>query len=276
MDNVTPIKGTGNGLPKIWVKLIGIFVLAVLFLGPLRPWHIVPPGHKGVVVQLGAVKGDLTEGIHFRIPVIQKVIDVNVQIQKAETESVAASKDLQMVTSKIALNYHVNPQEVDKIYQQIGMSYDQKIIDPAVQEAMKAVTAKYTAEELITKRQQVALEIQELLTNRLKRSDVIVDAFSIVNFQFSEEFNKAIESKQTAEQLALKAQRDLQRIKIEAEQKVAAAQAEAESLKIQKEQVTDNLIKLREIEVQKQAVEKWDGKLPQYNGGAVPFININK
>lgn len=274
MDNVTPMKPMG--FPKVMPKLILIFVILVLFLGPLSPWYIVPPGHRGVVVQLGAVKGEMAEGFHFRIPIMQKVVDVNVQIQKSETESIAASKDLQTVTSKIALNYHVNPSAVAKIFQTIGLSYDTKIIDPAVQEVMKAVTAKYTAEELITKRQHVAQEIQELLTSRLNKSDIKVDAFSIVNFQFSDEFNKAIESKQTAEQLALKAQRDLQRIKIEAEQKVAGAKAEAEALRIQKEQVTAELIKLREIEVQKQAVEKWDGKLPYYSGGAVPFLNIGK
>ncbi|ADG83142.1 prohibitin family protein [Thermincola potens] len=274
MENVTPVKTPG--LPRIWTKIIVGVVALILFLGPLRPWYIVPPGHKGVVIQLGAVKGEFSEGIHFRIPLVQKIVDVNVQIQKSETESVAASKDLQMVTSKIALNYHVNPLAVAEVFQKIGLAYEQKIIDPAVQEAMKAITAKYTAEELITKRQQVALEIQQLLTTRLKKSDIVVDAFSIVNFQFSDEFNKAIEAKQTAEQLALKAQRDLQRVKIEAEQKVAAAKAEAEALKIQKEQVTADLIKLREIEVQKQAVEKWDGKLPYYNGGAVPFINIGR
>ncbi len=256
--------------------MVGLLILAlILITGPFRPWVAVQAGHRGVVLQLGAVSGQLDEGFHLIIPVIQKVVAMNVQVQKAETSAAAASKDLQIISSKIALNYHVDPQAVSRVFQSIGMSYDVKVIDPAVQEAVKAVTAQYTAEELITKRQQVALQIQELLTQRLRKSDILVDAFSIVNFEFSQEFNKAIESKQTAEQLALKAQRDLQRIKIEAEQKITQAKAEAEALRIQKAEVTPELIRLREMEVQKQAVEKWDGKMPQVTGsGAMPFIDI--
>lgn len=267
-------------LPKIGSNKLAIQIglavfIIILILGPFRPWVIVPAGHRGVILQLGAVSGILGEGFHFRMPVIQKVVPINVQVQKSETDAAAASKDLQIISSKIALNYHVDPEGVSKVFQQIGVAYEEKVISPAVQEAVKATTASYTAEELITKRQQVALEIQQLLTNRLRKSDIIVDAFSIVNFEFSQEFNRAIESKQTAEQLALKAQRDLQRIKIEAEQKIASARAEAEALRIQKAEVTPELVRLREIEVQKQAVEKWDGHMPQVTGsGAMPFINI--
>jgi regulator of protease activity HflC (stomatin/prohibitin superfamily) len=255
---------------------IGLIILVVLLiLGPLRPWVIVPAGNRGVVLQLGAVSGIMGEGFNFRIPFIQQIVPINVQVQKAETEAAAASKDLQIISSKIALNYHVDPATVSRIFQQIGIAFESKVIDPAVQEAVKAITARYTAEELITKRQQVALEIQDLLTTRLRKSDIIVDAFSIVNFEFSAEFNKAIELKQTAEQMALKAQRDLQRIRIEAEQKIAGARAEAEALRIQKAEVTPELIRLREIEVQKLAVDKWDGKMPQVTGGgAMPFINV--
>lgn len=256
--------------------MVGLMILVlILIIGPFRPWATVQAGNRGVVLQLGAVTGQLDEGFHFIIPVIQKVAVMNVQVQKAETDAAAASKDLQIISSKIALNYHVDPEAVSRVFQSIGMAYDTKVIDPAVQEAVKAVSAQYTAEELITKRQQVALQIQEQLTKRLRKSDIIVDAFSIVNFEFSQEFNKAIESKQTAEQLALKAQRDLQRIKIEAEQKITQAKAEAESLRIQKAEVTPELIRLREMEVQKSAVEKWDGKMPQVTGGgAMPFINV--
>lgn len=264
-----------GGFSRLAIKAGLILFVIILFLGPLSPWVIVPAGHRGVVLQLGAVSGIVGEGFHFRVPVVQKFELFNVQIQKAETDAAAASKDLQTISSKIALNYHVDPETVARVFQEIGMAYETKVIDPAVQEAVKAITAKYTAEELITKRQKVALEIQDLLTSRLRKSDIIVDAFSIVNFEFSNEFNRAIESKQTAEQLALKAQRDLQRIKIEAEQKVTQAKAEAEALRIQKSEVTPELVRLREIEVQKQAVEKWDGKLPQVTGnGAVPFINV--
>lgn len=264
------------GFSKTAIKIAIVFFATVIILGPLKPWVIVQAGHRGVILQLGAVSGILDEGFHLRIPGIQKIVSFNVQVQKAETSAAAASKDLQTISSKIALNYHVDPKTVSRVFQNIGMEFERKVIDPAVQEAVKAITARYTAEELITKRQMVAQEIQELLTTRLRKSDIIVDAFSIVDFEFSQEFNRAIESKQTAEQMALKAQRDLQRIKIEAEQKVAAAKAEAEALRIQKAEVTSELIRLREIEVQKLAVDKWDGKMPQVTGSATPFINVNK
>jgi regulator of protease activity HflC (stomatin/prohibitin superfamily) len=184
------------------------------------------------------------------------------------------SKDLQDTKSTIAVNYHASPGKVNKIYQNIGTEYKDRIIDPAVQEVVKAITARYTAVELITQREKIRSEIKELLKQRLVAYDIIVDDFSIVNFRFSQQFEQAIESKQTAEQLALKAQRDLERIKIEAEQKVATAKAEAESLRLQKENVTSQLIKLRQIEASIKAIEKWDGHLPKLNTGAIPFIDV--
>jgi len=141
---------------------------------------------------------------------------------------------------------------------------------------MKAVTAKYTASQLITQREDVKNNIRLLLKERMAGFNIVVDDFSIVDFSFSKVFTDAIEAKQTAEQLAIKAQRDLERIKIEAEQKIAQAQAEAESLRLQKTNVTTELIRLREIEMQSKAIEKWDGHLPQYTGGAMPFINVDR
>jgi len=139
---------------------------------------------------------------------------------------------------------------------------------------MKAVAARYTAEQLITKRDTVSNTIRDLLAEALKKYGLAVDEVSITDFSFSKEFDRAIESKQTAEQMALKAQRDLDRIRIEAEQKVAAAKAEAEALRVQKQVVSKELIELRQIEVQKIAVEKWNGVLPQVTGNATPFINL--
>ena len=149
-----------------------------------------------------------------------------------------------------------------------------RIIIPAVQEAVKAVTARFTAEELIAKRTDVRDQIVAQLRERLARHGIMVDEFSIVNFNFSRSFNDAIEAKTTAEQLKLKAERDLQRIEVEAKQRVAQARAEAESLAVQRQQVTPELIRLREMENQRAAIEKWDGKLPNVAGGAIPFINV--
>ena len=145
--------------------------------------------------------------------------------------------------------------------------FKERLIDPSVQEAVKAVTAQFTAEELITRRAEVSIMIKEMLSERLVNRHILVDEFNIVDFNFSPVFNDAIEAKQKAEQDALKAQRDLERIKIEAEQKVTEAQAEAESQRLQRETITDTILQLR-------AIEKWDGVLPQVTSGAVPFIDL--
>lgn len=267
------VKSTGfPGNKAVYAAVAAVLVLLLLF--PLRFWVVVPAGYRGVLLQFGAVKGVLGEGIHLRVPLVQRVDLFDVRIQKTETDAAAASRDLQVVTSKIAVNYHADPEAVGRLYQTVGKGYANTIIAPAVQETVKAVTARYTAEELITKRQEVSAEARDLLAERLRPYGIVVDGYNIVNFDFSQEFNKAIEAKQTAEQLALKAKRDLERVKIEAEQKVTQAKAEAEALRIQREQVTPELLRLREIEVQRMAVEKWDGKLPSVTGGALPFIQV--
>ncbi len=205
---------------------------------------------------------------------MQKVVKIDVKVHKSQTDAESVSKDLQDTRSTIAVNYHILPEKANWIYQNIGTEYKERIIDPAVQEVVKAVTARFTAVELITQRERVRSEIKELLKERLVTYNIVVDDFSIVNFAFSQQFTQAIESKQTAEQLALKAQRDLERIKIEAEQKVASAKAEAEALRLQKENVTPQLIKLRQIEASLKAIEKWDGHMPKVTSGAVPFIDV--
>ena len=236
----------------------------------------IDAGRRGVVLRFGAIQEVKKEGIHFKIPFVDRVVRLDVRIQKAITTTTSSSKDLQEVRSEIALNYHLEPSEVGNLYKDIGLSWEDRIIDPAVRETMKAVAAQYTAEQLITKRDTVSNTIRDLLGEALKKYGLTVDEVSITDFSFSKEFDRAIESKQTAEQMALKAQRDLDRIKIEAEQKVAAATAEAEALRVQKQVVSKELIELRKIEVQKIAVEKWNGILPQVTGNATPFINLKK
>ncbi|HEY6896359.1 MAG TPA: SPFH domain-containing protein [Rhodocyclaceae bacterium] len=257
------------------LKPVLTFGGAALVLWLFAPFTIVPAGNRGVITTFGKVTPEvLDEGIHFRIPIAQSVHLMDVRIQKGEGAGDAASKDLQQVHTSVALNYHIDPKEAAVVFRDVGPTIGDRIVVPAVQEAVKAATAQYTAEELITKRQEVRDRIRALLVERLTRHGVAVDEFSIVNFAFSKSFNEAIEAKTTAEQLKLKAERDLQRIRVEAEQKVTQAKAEAESLALQKQQVTVELIRLREIENQRKAIEKWDGKLPQVSGAATPFINV--
>ncbi len=255
------------------VALIAVTAIVVIFL--LNPFVIVGPGQRGVLLKLGAVQDEvLGEGFHFRIPVLQSVVKMDVRIQKEQTESDASSKDLQDTHSTIAVNFHVDPARANWVYQNLKDEYTQRVVDPTVQEVVKAVTARFTALELITQREKVRQEIKGILHERLGQYSIVVDDFAIVNFRFSEQFTAAIESKQTAEQMALKATRDLDRIRVEAEQKLTQARAEAESLRLQKEVITPELVELRKIEAQLKAIEKWNGLMPQVTGSAMPFVNL--
>ena len=258
-----------------WRNLL-ILGAIVILLFAFKPWVQVGAGERGVVQNFGAVQDNvLNEGIHFRIPVVQTVIIMDVKIQKVLTDAASSSSDLQDVALSVALNYHIIPDKANLVYQTIGVEFKERVIDPAIQEVMKAVSARYTAEELITKRPTVSSEMKDALTSRLLISNIAVDAFSIITFKFSQTFTDAIEAKQTAEQNALKAKRDLDRIKVEAEQTIAAATAEAEALRLQKMNISPDLIELRKIEANLKAIEKWNGILPQVTGaGAIPFIGV--
>ena len=257
----------------VFLLIIGV---SLLFLIILKPWAQIGAGERGVVLNFGAVRPNvLGEGLHFRVPIQQKIIIMDVKVQKASTDASASSSDLQEVSSTVAINYHIIPDKANIVYQTIGTEFKERIIDPAVQEVVKAVSARYTAENLITKRSAVSDAMKSTLTERLLEYNIAVDAFSIVEFSFSKIFMDAIEAKQTAEQLALKAQRDLERIKIEAEQKITSAKAEAEALRLQRSNISTDLIELRKIEANLKAIEKWNGVLPQVTGnGAVPFIGV--
>ncbi len=255
--------------------IIGAILVVFLFFSP---WVQVGAGERGIVLNFGAVQPlVLNEGLHFRVPLMQKVAIMDVKVQKAMTDAASASSDLQDVTSSVALNYHIIPDKAHIVYQTLGIHFKERVIDPAIQEVMKAVSAKYSAEELITKRPLVSEAMRAALAERLLPYNIAVDAFSIVSFSFSRVFTEAIEAKQTAEQLALKSKRDLDRIKIEAEQKITSARAEAESLRLQRANISSELIELRKVEANLKAIEKWNGILPQVTGGgAVPFIGVGE
>ncbi|MFD0862967.1 prohibitin family protein [Sungkyunkwania multivorans] len=275
MEN-TPLNEIKNVLKKGQRRNLFIITIVVILLFAFKPWVQIGAGERGVVQNFGAVQETvLNEGIHFKIPIVQTVVLMDVKIQKAMTDAASSSSDLQDVDLSVALNYHIIPDKANLVYQTIGVEFKERIIDPAIQEVMKAVSARYTAEELITKRPAVSTEMQQALTSRLLASNISVDAFSIISFSFSQTFTDAIEAKQTAEQNALKAKRDLDRIRVEAEQTIAAATAEAEALRLQKMNISPDLIELRKIEANLKAIEKWNGILPQVTGaGAVPFIGV--
>jgi prohibitin 2 len=258
-------------------KWIGLLVLLVVAFVLLNPVSIVQSGTRGVLTTFGKVDPvPLDEGIHFVMPMISRVHMIDVRLQKSEGKGVAASRDLQQVQIAAALNWRLDPALVADIFQKIGNedAVASRVIEPAAQEATKAVSAQYTAEELVTKRIEVSQKIRDALEQRLRRHGVIVDNLAAVNYDFSQVFDKAIEAKVEAEQKKLTAERDLERIKVEAEQALAKARGEAEALKAKRLEITPDLLRLKQLENEGDAIKKWDGKLPQVTGGATPFVQI--
>ncbi len=253
-------------IKKIVISVV--IALAVLVVGA-SSLHAVPAGHTGVVTRFGAVDDTvLSEGLHVVIPFVTRVVDMNNQVTKAEVVSASASKDLQTVNSTVALNYRIESLSAASVYQNIGVNYENVVVIPAIQEAVKSVMAQYTAEELITMRQTVGAEIQEEISSKLAPYGFSTQSVNIVDFQFSEEFNAAIEAKQTAQQNALKAEQDLARVKVEAEQKIAEAEAEAESYRLKSQEITDQMLKM-------EFIDKWDGKLPVVVSDGQSLFNID-
>ncbi len=251
---------------------IALALLFLLIITISQGVKTVPSGTVGVVTHFGSVQEEaIPPGLHFKVPIMTRIIELDTRVQKVEEEVTASSKDLQEVTSKIALNYRVDATKASTIYSDLGLQYPNTIVQPALQETIKATTAQFTAEELITKRSDVANLMQKDIELRLLDEHILPTDLSIIDFNFTTEFNDAIEQKQIAQQKALTAQNELERIRIEADQEkakaeglaeadLARARAEAEAQKMLRDTVSPELLMLR-------AVEKWNGTLPVYMGG---------
>lgn len=253
---------------------IGLIVALVIFVLFNLPFVFVPVGYRGVAIRLGNTTGNIYgQGLNFKIPFIESSVNIEVRTQKESVKATAASKDLQSVEAEVALNYSLDANKIVNLYQTVGSDYKERIIAPVLQESVKAVTAKYTAEELITKRGQVSSDIRALLGEKLTPRGINAEDFNIVNFNFSKGFDAAIELKVTAEQNALAQKNKLEQIKYEAEQQIVTAKAQAETIKIQAEAVANQG---GADYVQLKAIEKWNGQLPQQfiPGQALPFINL--
>jgi regulator of protease activity HflC (stomatin/prohibitin superfamily) len=251
-----------KGLKYLLVLVVGLWILFSIVV-------IVPAGNRGVLMTWGAVQDPvLNEGIHFIMPVAQSVQIMEVRTQKYEVPASAATMDLLDVQTTIAVNFHLDPKVTNKIYQEIGMDYEGRLIAPAVQEVTKANTATFNAQELITSRPIVKQKIDDALRIRLQERGIIVETISITDFKFPAQFNDAITSKQTAIQLKQKAENDLERIKVEAQQAVAQATGQSQSIEIINEQ-----LKKSPQYIQYLATTKWDGKLPYATSGT-PLIQL--
>lgn len=240
-------------------------VLVVVFSLVFR-FTIVDAGERAVVTRFGPVVATLGEGFHWLTPFTDEAHVFNVQVQKEQADATAASKDQQDVFTTVAVNFLVDETAVDKLYTQIGKQYKEKVIDPAIQEVVKAVTAQYTAQELLSKRSEVGTKIRDGLVERLTPYYIKVSEVNIINFKYSNAYTNAIEAKVTAEQNALTAKNNLD-----------AAQFEAQSIRVRSEAANnEKYIDLQRLEVEKAAIAKWNGQLPvqMIPGAALPFINL--
>ena len=259
-----------NVRPFPRLRVIEILIAIIVVLAVFSSFVTVGPGERGVLMTFGAVShGVLDPGLHMKLPFIQTVKRMNVQIQKSEATETAASRDLQDITTGVAVNWAIDPSDAEWVYQRLGdeTALSNKVIDPVVSNAVKAVTAKYNAEDLVEKRDIVADQIKNQIISALAAYKVQVQGVNITNFQFSQEYTQAIEQKQVAQQRAQQAEYDLERIKVQAEQEVAQAQGQSQAQKLLQLTLTPELIQLK-------AVDKWNGVLPQVVGGngAIPMI----
>jgi len=254
-------------------QVIAAGILLVVVLMVLSgSFFTVSQGFRAIVFRFGQIQSVESEGLHFKLPFVESFLVVDVRTQKAASPADAGTRDLQRVNTNVALNYHLSADSLKDTYSRFGLDVEPKIIDPRIQEAVKGVVARFSAEELLSKREEVKHEIETALRTQLLAYNIVLEGVQITNFKFSDSFDHAIEAKQTAEQQALKAKNDLERIKIEADQRVALAKAEAEAIRIQ----ADAIRAQGGAEyVQLKAIEKWNGELPQVSGGNTPFINLS-
>jgi prohibitin 2 len=255
-------------IPIIIAGLIALLVVSDGFF-------TIQPGEVGLKIRLGKIVDSYSEGLYFKIPYVEKIDRFSIRIQRADIKTSAFSNDMQTIVVNMAINHRIEKSTVISIYRNLGPDYVKIVIDPITQEAVKSITSKYSAEKIISNRAEVTREMDQVVKSRLDEKQIIVTDLSITNFEFTTDFLKSVEDKQIAEQMAKKAEKDVERVKKEAIQVIERARAEAESLKLQRGAVSEQLIELRKVEAQIKAIEKWNGTLPQYVGnGPVPFINV--
>jgi regulator of protease activity HflC (stomatin/prohibitin superfamily) len=238
-------------------------------------FEIVNTGYRGVKTRFGKVDGPtLEEGLHFYNPFTSSIVEMDVRIQRLDQEVVAYTKDVQNVSIKYSVNFFPEKTAMHELYQNVGMNWAFKLIPQILEGTIKEIVGTYEAVKLINNRNKAVSEIKALVTQRLTEKAITTTNFELTNFDFNNAFENAVEAKVIAIQTAEEAKNKTVRIKEEADQKVIAAKAEAESMRIRARALTQN-----KSLVEYEAVQKWDGKLPEImagGGGAVPFINIGK
>lgn len=273
-------------MQKIFNKKVILTVLAVVLILVIAASTvtIVQPGHTGVIVTLGRVDDTVwQEGLHFKLPFIQNVVMIDNRITKLEVDTEAFSSDLQTVETRLAINYRVDTSKSYSIYKNIGGDYENVLVVPAVNEVLKAIVARYSAEESVTNRTLISTGLVEGLNAKLNDIGLYVTDVNIINFEFSEAYITAIEEKQVAQQELLKAETEKQtkitNAEAEAEAIKVRAEAEAEALKItadaEAEANATIADSLTELLIKYQKIDKWDGRLPTVSGGAGTFLDVS-
>ena len=238
--------------------IIGLILIAVF-----ASITTVPTGYVGVKTRFGKVQNDvIQEGLNMKAPFIESIVKIDCRTKKIETSSESSTKDMQTVQVIVAVNYNVNKDTANKLYKEIGTDYENIIINPAILESIKSVMAQYTAEELITKRAEVSAMIQEALFNKIQDRGFAITEFNITNIDFSEAFNAAIEAKAVKQQEVVTAQAELEKQKIQNEKEISIAEKDAKVMELQNSQITENTLKLKELEVKQEMIQKWNGQLP--------------
>lgn len=269
-------QGGGNMEKDIIGKLMLPAVVVVAVMLSFSAFFIVPPGEVAIKTRLGAIVDSYGEGMHFKLPFVESVTKFSIQIQRANIKTQAFSKDLQTMDAHLVVNHRIEQGTAVSIFRNLGPNYVENIVDPAVQEVFKAIAARYSAERVISERNELVMEINKEVKERLTAKQIVVTDISVVDLNFTDQFLKAVEDKQVADQQAQMAGKLVEKAKRDAEQQVAKSRGEAEALRLQREQVTPALIELRKVDAQLKAIEKWNGVLPGYVGAGVPFISIEK
>ncbi len=253
--------------------ILAVGILFIIFIIWCNPIAIVGVGERGVKVTLGRVSPrSYQEGVHFVTPFISKIKVMDVKTQKINISTEVYTKDIQQAKISYVINYNLMPQYAHQMYREVGMNYVENILMPVVEGNIKDVIGRWNAQDLVANRSNATNDILQKLQYQLKNRYINLTGFQIIDINYSDVFEKAIESKVTAEQEALKAKNKTVQVQEEARQKLISAQAEAESMKIRANALTQN-----KALVEYEAVQKWDGKMPEYMlGNSMPFINISK
>ncbi|MDT8286749.1 MAG: prohibitin family protein [Elusimicrobiales bacterium] len=267
----------GGGMEKALIgKVLAGVIGAAVLMFVFSAYYIVRPGEVTVKTRLGKIIDSYDEGVHFKLPVLEDVTKFSIQIQRADIKSQAFSQDLQTMNTHLVVNHRIQKDTVISIFRNLGPDYVRTIMDPTVQEIFKSIAAKFSAEKIIGERALLVEELNEAAKAKLMEREIIVTDISVVDLTFTDQFLRAVEDKQVAEQQAKMAAKLVEKSKKEAESMIAKAKGEAEALRLQRLQVSPDMIELRKVEAQLKAIGKWNGVLPAYTGGgAVPFISMD-